>query len=402
MTKRTPKDKLTIYRRHAGSCKVTGALDKCECAIWIHGKLKGRPVRESLNTRSLATADLTRKNMLNGATHTAPEKTATVATVDGMVTLAYAAEKFIASKSAKAQNTLKLYTDAVSHFREWCEAQGIETLASLKRIHIQDYFAEYGGAWKTSTAAGKLTFIRVYLNYCVDNEWLAKSPASSRSLSFGKTSKSDATRLPFTPDEITKILAVADSKGPTVYALVLLMLYTGMRISDATFCERAAVTADNRLDYRIIKTRQRISCAPELQPVLLDALKALPKSRVYFFQPDREGDYAEARRALREGKAAKKQFSELMPDYDARVRETTELIVEVLREAGLTGACHRFRDTFAINLLTAGADIVTVCDMLGHSDIKITKDHYLKAVPGYGETMSQKTRLLNYQFPRKG
>jgi integrase len=48
---------------------------------------------------------------------------------------------------------------------------------------------------------------------------------------------------------------------------------------------------------------------------------------------------------------------------------------------------------------TTGADIFTVSQMLGHSDVKITQEHYLKLIPGYRERRSDLTRVLSYQFP---
>jgi integrase len=95
------------------------------------------------------------------------------------------------------------------------------------------------------------------------------------------------------------------------------------------------------------------------------------------------------------------------PNYEARVRDTTDLIKKVLRLAGIKeGVCHRFRDTFAINLLVGsgknGADILSVSQMLGHSDVRITRQHYLKLIPGYRERMSQSTRVLGYQFSLAG
>jgi len=208
--------------------------------------------------------------------------------------------------------------------------------------------------------------------------------------------------VPFTPAEVTRILAAADGMPEAdrtqARALVLLLLYSGMRISDATFCERAYLTERQTLDYWVIKTRRPIGLPPTLQPPALEALAALPPSRVYFFQPDRDDDYREARQALRQGE----DFTQAMPAYEARLRQTTALVMSVLEAAGISGACHRFRDTFAVNLLVGGADIYTVSKMLGHSDVRITDRSYMKLVPGYRELMSPATRFLNYQFPLAG
>jgi integrase/recombinase XerD len=49
----------------------------------------------------------------------------------------------------------------------------------------------------------------------------------------------------------------------------------------------------------------------------------------------------------------------------------------LFRLAGLKGGfAHRFRDTFSVGLLLAGVPIEQVSILLGHSNIKVTQQHY--------------------------
>jgi site-specific recombinase XerD len=400
MTRRTNPNKLTVYRRHAASCPVSKPTDLqgCECPLWIHGRLRGRFVRQSLDTRSLAGALAKRDELLAGKPDDPPAGGAGSAA--GTVTLEHAEQEFLKSKKNNAANTLELYQRAVAHFRQYAEAQGLTFLSQIDTSHVRDYLAAHGD-WKRNTAQNRLVHLRVWFNYCRERRWIVFSPAKPKDLNRAKTNggKTTSERVPFTPREITRILAAADGMPEAdrarARALILLLLYAGQRISDATFCERAYLTPRHTLDYRMIKGRRPIPLPPELQQPALDALAALEPSRVYFFQPDREDDYCEARQALREGE----DFTVAMPAYEARLRETTALVMSVLASAGISGACHRFRDTFAVNLLVGGADIYTVSKMLGHSDVRITDQHYMKLVPGYRELMSPSTRCLSYQFP---
>ena len=50
---------------------------------------------------------------------------------------------------------------------------------------------------------------------------------------------------------------------------------------------------------------------------------------------------------------------------------------ELFESAGIKGGHpHRFRDTFAVELLPAGVPLERVSNLLGHSSIKVTEKHY--------------------------
>lgn len=360
-------------------------------------------MRRSLDTRNLARAIMSKDDLVAGKPDPDDPTRGGIHLVDvalsGEVTIDAAAKEFLAAKARKSTATFDLYERAVTHFRRFVQAHDLVFLKQISVRHIRAYFAEYADQWLSTTAQSRLTHLRVWFNYCCrpSLRWLQYSPAAEPDLiQSGGTS---VERKPFTPEEITKILEAIEETPSDMRdgtrALILLLLYSGMRISDATFFERAALTERHTADYYVIKTRKRIDLPPEIQQAAIDALGKLPFSRVYFFQPDRDDDYREARQALIRGQ----EFGKFMPDYQRRVRETMKLVRRAVALAGLDGGCHRFRDTFAVNMLVQGANIYTVSKMLGHSDVRITDEHYVKFVPGYRERMSQSTRVLNYMFP---
>lgn len=54
---------------------------------------------------------------------------------------------------------------------------------------------------------------------------------------------------------------------------------------------------------------------------------------------------------------------------------------------------HRFRDTFAVELLLKGVPIEQVSVLLGHSSLKITEKHYAPWVKAREEQLEQSVRL---------
>ena len=413
MTKRTKQTKTTIYRRHAGSCPIKDQslnTANCECPLWIHGKVRGKFLRQSLDTRTLSTAEHRRAAIEQGRDDeptpdgTGPRLVGATGP-KGEVTLEYAGAEFLKTTTDLAQNTKRLYNFALKNFSTWAAKQELVALKSIDSGHLRQYF-DAQRDWKRGTVRTRLIHLRVFFNYCVKTKrWIQHSPTADKTLNH-RGKKNGAVRQPFTPSQVTEVLAAVErmpeADRDRARALVYLLLYSGMRISDATFCERSYLTADNNLVYYVIKTRRPITLAPELNERAIAALEKLPPSRIYFFQPDRDDDYREARQALSEGE----EFSAFMPDYEWRVRELRTLVDRVLKLAGIEGACHKFRDTFAINMLVGdgskGTDIFTLSKMLGHSDVKITDQHYMKLVPGYSERMSKSTRVLSYQFPVAG
>jgi integrase/recombinase XerD len=132
-------------------------------------------------------------------------------------------------------------------------------------------------------------------------------------------------------------------------ALTLWLRYSGLRISDAVCLERARIK-DGVLTLRTAKTGTTVRVP--LPPAVTEALSAVDHTNAYFFWS-----------GLGSRKAA-------VGDYQRAYKKLCKLA----KVDG--GHAHRWRDTFAVELLLSGVPIERVSVLLGHSSVKVTERHY--------------------------
>lgn len=230
-------------------------------------------------------------------------------------------------------------------------------LAELTVEHLDAYRASRPLA--RTTAQKELETLRQFFNYCRDRDWmkenLAKKIRSARNIK-------PADVLPYTPDEVARIVSACDFFGRGEYerlrarAMVLLLNNTALRVSDVATLERDRVR-DGRILVRTQKTGEPVHLAiwPETQA----ALDALPLPR---------GTQGEARYFFWNGITSRR----------AVVGIAERTLATVFKACGVSRAhAHRFRHTLATRLLGIGATEQDVADVLGNSPA-IVRKHYAK------------------------
>jgi site-specific recombinase XerD len=272
-------------------------------------------------------------------------------------------------------STRRKYKNVLAHFRDYCKGAGLHDLMELTVERLDAYRA--GRTLSPTTSMKELQTLRQFLAFCGERRWISDNPAK----------KIKAPRnirpveiVPYTQAEATKILAACENIGRGPYerlrarAMVLLLRYTGLRISDVATLER-----DRIQDGQILLHTQKTGGTVFL-PIpadLEDALDKLPLPR---------NGGVEARCFFWNGTTSRR----------AVVGIAERTLAAVFAKSGVEGAhAHRFRHTLATEILARGGSEQDAADILGISAAVVRK-HYAK----WSQARQQRiTRLFEAVYP---
>jgi len=348
---------LNLYRRHRANCKSTVRRAKCSCPIWVQGVLRGESVRKSLDlTNWEAASRLIRDWEVSGA--------------DVVVTVREATERFLSDRQS-----MKLSDAMMSKYRNVVAELEREFGNSPLRSVTTDGLRRLRESWTLApiTMQKRLEMVRKFFTFCMDSDWIEKNPARGVE---SPPVKYDPT-LPFTDEEMEKILWAAESireahpqipKGTEkkLKALILLMRYSGIRISDAVMFRRDKLK-NGKLFLKQEKTKHPVWVP--LPKNVIEAIAECDEGNEYYFY-----------RNIGKPKSA--------------ITEWQQRLKLVYTMAGVAdGHSHRLRDTFSVELLQKGISLETVSMLLGHTSIKTTQRHYAPWVKSRQDALETAVKL---------
>ncbi|HEX6797180.1 MAG TPA: tyrosine-type recombinase/integrase [Ktedonobacterales bacterium] len=263
--------------------------------------------------------------------------------------------------------TIHGYAKNLSMFVNWAETQSATTLADLNPDLVKRYirylqekpkYAERGyatlGAERVSAAAIR-NYIRDVKTFA---RWLAEEHYTpTHVLAAVKTPKADETPIePFTDEELERIFGALDTTEMIDlrdYVLLHTLWDTGMREG-----ELVNLTLDDvdlmRLTIRITHAKfgkwRDIGFGKETHKYLTRYLSLCRP------EPALEGD---------------RHLFLSFDGYPLREMTLQKICQRLSKRIGVHIHAHRFRHTFAVNMLRAGTDLRTLQRLMGHSDIRI-------------------------------
>jgi integrase/recombinase XerD len=329
---------LSVYRRHSPNCpQKSRRYRRCNCPCWIEGTVEGKYLRQSTKARSWQRALEIAKDLENGGTAK-------------KITVEDACKAFVEDAKARGLRPPSVYKYELlfKQFKAFSENEGKPLLADYD-VETLRRFRE---SWinKNYSARKKLDALRTFYRFAQDSGWVQSNLATL----IKPPKVDDPPTLPFTREEFRRVIEACE-KYPNrknrirLKALVMLLRYSGLRITDAVTLTKHRIK-DGILILRTAKTGTDVRVP--LPPAALAALKAISSSTEYYFWS---------------GESTKKAC---VGDYQRAFKKLYELAkVE-------NGHAHRWRDTFAVELLLAGMALEQVSVLLGHQSIRVTEKHY--------------------------
>lgn len=281
-----------------------------------------------------------------------------------------------------SMKTIGSYEQTLRLFMQHLYKIGIERTENVTHLTIQGYIQEirrrgkytavtnqdarnypenrpdYGKQVSDVTINNYLRNLRVFFNWCVDEDILRKSPIKR-----GDFTKTDHKPLEFiSDDDFKRLLRALDISKFSEYrdfVIVQLLLDTGMRISECLMIK----VNDLNLVKRFIWLPAKNTKGKRGRSVFFSE-KMAGQIRKWIKYKDRYRD-SDFLFCINNGKPLQAN------NFEANVRKYAKRV-------GLKNVHpHVFRNNFAKRFLMNGGDIYTLSRILGHSSVTVTEQAYL-------------------------
>jgi integrase/recombinase XerD len=340
---------LTIYRRHRKDCehRTEGRkYRRCRCPIWADGYIAAQEIRKSLDTVDWQKAQERVREW--------ESKELEPQTAAEPITVQEAGDRFLTDAKARqlVECTVYKYRLLFRRIGDFAVRNGIRYLRELDLQTLDQFRSEWKDGPRSSLK--KLERLRTFMRFCERRKWIDSNPA----LDLRAPKIANRPTLSFTREEMLKILAAIDkyadragvAGAQRLRAFVLLLRYSGMRIGDAVQCGPDRING-NKLFLYTQKTGVPVQCI--LPDFVISEIETAPKvSARYFFWTGESNLHTAV----------------------GIWQRSLQRLFELAEVRG--GHAHRFRDTFAVELLLAGVPLERVSVLLGHQSVRITERHY--------------------------
>lgn len=274
-----------------------------------------------------------------------------------MLDLIHAYENYLTKVKQASANTVSSYMRDIRQFSEWLHSSRDTEILSASQLNISDYLLFLQSLGKSgATASRTLASLKNFYAYVVSAGFLEVSPVTA-DIHVDRGAK----KLPhiLSGKEVELLLAqpsCTDSKGIRDKAMLEVMYATGIRVTELIDLN----VDDVNLDLGIVKcSSTKKSRAIPLYPAALRALTIYIKEvrMLMVAEPQEKALFVN----INGSRMSRQGFWKLLKFYQSKAGIEKEITP------------HTLRHSFAVHLLENGADLGSLQELMGHSDISSTQ-----------------------------
>ena len=273
-----------------------------------------------------------------------------------MLDLIGAYENYLAKVKQASANTIASYMRDIRQFSEWLQAEEGIDVVDASQVNISAYLAHLEEDGRSrATVSRNLASLKNFFSYVVSSGFLETTPVMDIHVERGEK------KMPqiLTGREIELLLAQpagVDAKGCRDKAMLEVMYATGIRVTELIELD----VDDVNLEAGTIKcSGAKKTRSIPLYPAALKALSTylMEVRRGMIADPDEKALFVNVSgmRMSRQG------FWKILKYYQASAHIEKDITP------------HTLRHSFAVHLLENGADLGSVQELMGHSDISSTQ-----------------------------
>ncbi|HIT33200.1 MAG TPA: site-specific tyrosine recombinase XerD [Candidatus Faecousia intestinigallinarum] len=273
-----------------------------------------------------------------------------------MLDLVSAYENYLTKVKQASHNTVASYMRDIRQFAAWLRQTEEKEVVDATQQNISGYLDALDSEGRSSaTKSRNLASLKNFYAYLVTSGFLEHTPVTDIRVARGEK------KLPqiLTNREIELLLAqpaATDAKGCRDKAMLEVLYATGMRVTELIELD----VSDVNLEQGIIKcsSAKKVRSIP-LYPAALKALGLYLRSyrESMLAEPDETALFVNVNgtRMSRQG------FWKILKHYQDSAHIDKEITP------------HTLRHSFAVHLLENGADLASLQELMGHSDISSTQ-----------------------------
>lgn len=300
---------------------------------------------------------------------------------------------FLHNSSKIKPSTFQRYEGLYRNYIRNSEISGTK-IVNIKSIQLQNFYNRLSKEGYSFSQINTLnTFLKVFFNWCIDNDYILKNPCLKVNIKGNKNDiinhkRKDVEILSETEIEIIKKYL----KNSTFELLFLLDLATGLRQGELLALDWEHIDLENKT-IKIEKSVKEVYVYDDENTKHIETIFQTPKTANSFrtvFLPNVIIDVLTK---------IKNKDGLLFIDNEGhplKGKNVSTKWTKILKECNIPHKkFHSIRHTYASMLLQKGVDIETVAELMGHSAISITQIYLHSSSASKNKCVNKLNSILN-------